>query len=152
MKCAHCGANLKLTDEYCPYCGRKNTQSSQHVKEKKYYEKDSTDTREKTIPDEILLKIWSVDEGINGVYEQEGTTLLLVPDVDTLFKLYENGIQLKRVSISRLPYEMGKEKIYDHVFVSGEERKKLGILLNHGIDLRIQMVPDSDAIYLKDIL
>ena len=30
-----------------PYCGRKNTQSSQHVKEKKYYEKDSTDTREK---------------------------------------------------------------------------------------------------------
>ena len=47
MKCAHCGANLKLTDEYCPYCGRKNTQSSQHVKEKKYYEKDSTDTREK---------------------------------------------------------------------------------------------------------
>ena len=36
MKCAHCGANLKLTDEYCPYCGRKNTQSSQHVKEKKY--------------------------------------------------------------------------------------------------------------------
>lgn len=27
--------------------GRKNTQSSQHVKEKKYYEKDSTDTREK---------------------------------------------------------------------------------------------------------
>ena len=47
MKCAQCGANLKLTDEYCPYCGRKNTQSSQHVKEKKYYEKDSTDTREK---------------------------------------------------------------------------------------------------------
>ena len=38
MKCAHCGANLKLTDEYCPYCGRKNTQSSQHVKEKKYAE------------------------------------------------------------------------------------------------------------------
>ena len=101
---------------------------------------------EKTIPDEILLKIWSVDEGTNGIY------LLLVPEVDTLFKLYENGIQLKRVSISRLPCEMGKEKIYDHVFVSGEERKKLGILLNHGIDLRIQMVPDSDAIYLKDVL
>ena len=80
----------------------------------------------KTIPDEILLKIWSVDEGINGVYEQEGTTLL--------------------------PCEMEKEKIYDHVFVSGEERKKLGILLNHGIDLQIQMVPDSDAIYLKDVL
>ena len=51
---------------------------------------------EKTIPDEILLKIWSVDEGTNGIYEQEGTTLLLVPDVDTLFKLYENGIQLKK--------------------------------------------------------
>ena len=95
---------------------------------------------EKTIPDEILLKIWSVDEGTNGIYEQEGTTLLLVPDVDTLFKLYENGIQLKRVSISRLPCEMGKEKIYDHVFVSGEERKKLGILLNHGIDLRIHII------------
>ena len=47
MKCAHCGANLKLTDEYCPYCGAKNTQSSQHVKEKKYYEKDSEDTRAK---------------------------------------------------------------------------------------------------------
>ena len=107
------------------------------------------------IPSSTLQIFSSISSGIvfsNRIYEQEGITLLLVPDVDTLFKLYENGIRLKRVSISRLPCEMGKEKIYDHVFVSREERKKLGILLNHGIDLRIQMVPDSDAIYLKDIL
>lgn len=46
---------------------------------------------EKTIPDEILLKIWSVDEGTMGFITGRNT-LLLVPDVDTLFKLYENGI------------------------------------------------------------
>ena len=69
MKCAHCGANLKLTDEYCPYCGRKNTQSSQHVKEKKYYDKVraafESEASKKFFQTDYLIRL--MDDHYNGL-------------------------------------------------------------------------------------
>lgn len=106
----------------------------------------------KTVPPEIQLSIWGVEEGIEKIYTENGKALILLQDIHSLFILFENGLQLKQVSISRLPCEAGKEKIYDHMFVSKEERRELGVLLNHGVEIKIQMVPDSEAIKLSNIL
>lgn len=106
----------------------------------------------KTVPEKIQLDIWGVRTGIERMYEESGKALILLQDIHSLFQLFQNGIQLKRVSISRLPCEAGKEKIHEQMFVSKEERKELGVLLNHGVDIQIQMVPDSESIRLRDIL
>ena len=106
----------------------------------------------KTVPPEIQLSIWGVEAGIEKIYAENGKALILLQDIHSLFILFENGIQLKQVSISRLPCEAGKEKICEHMFVSKEERRELGVLLNHGVEIKIQMVPDSEAIKLSNIL
>lgn len=106
----------------------------------------------KTVPPEIQLSIWGVEAGIEKIYAENGKAWILLQDIHSLFILFENGIQLKQVSISRLPCEAGKEKIYEHMFVSKEERRELGVLLNHGVEIKIQMVPDSEAIKLSNIL
>ena len=93
-----------------------------------------------------------MEAGIEKIYAENGKALILLQDIHSLFILFENGIQLKQVSISRLPCEAGKEKIYEHMFVSKEERRELGVLLNHGVEIKIQMVPDSEAIKLSNIL
>ena len=41
MKCEHCGAELGLLDQVCPYCGSINTESAAHQKEKEDYEERS---------------------------------------------------------------------------------------------------------------
>ena len=105
-----------------------------------------------TIPSDMKLDIWNLKAGIENIYKENGEALILLQDVNALYELFENGIQIKRVSISRLPCEQKKEKICEHVFVSMEERKKLGILLNRGVDIKIQPVPDSEAIDLRNLL
>ncbi|MBE5870699.1 MAG: hypothetical protein E7294_05520 [Lachnospiraceae bacterium] len=41
MKCEHCGAELGLLDQVCPYCGSTNTEAARHREEKEYYEERS---------------------------------------------------------------------------------------------------------------
>ncbi len=47
MKCSSCGAEIRLTDSKCPYCGRALTEVAGHRKDKKKYQKDSEETQKK---------------------------------------------------------------------------------------------------------
>lgn len=38
MKCEHCGGNLSLTAEKCPYCGQINEQAKKHINDMKRYQ------------------------------------------------------------------------------------------------------------------
>jgi len=46
MKCEHCGSNLDLETEVCPYCGTVNRQASKHVADMKKYNRQFTSTKE----------------------------------------------------------------------------------------------------------
>lgn len=105
-----------------------------------------------TIPPMYELSIWDLHAGVEHMFEAEGKALILLPDIRSLFFLFETGIRLKNVIIARLPYAKGKQKLCDHMFVSSEERKQIGILLNQGVSIRIQMVPDSDAKDLGELM
>ena len=37
MKCKKCGADLKLSDEVCPYCGAVNYAAKRHIRDRKFY-------------------------------------------------------------------------------------------------------------------
>ena len=45
MKCPHCGANLSLEDERCPYCGQINEQARIHVRDMKRYQGEFSRTQ-----------------------------------------------------------------------------------------------------------
>lgn len=44
MKCKKCGADLKLSDAVCPYCGTANKKVRRHITDKKFYTQDYQNT------------------------------------------------------------------------------------------------------------
>ena len=54
MKCKYCGANLQLTDAFCPYCGKPNPRAERYAKDKQYYEQDYAETSQK------VKRVWKL--------------------------------------------------------------------------------------------
>ena len=44
MKCKNVGADLKLSDEVCPYCGAVNYAAKRHIRDRKFYAQDYQST------------------------------------------------------------------------------------------------------------
>ena len=47
MKCINCGADVRLTDKVCPYCGRVIKENAGYRADMEYYKKDSARTKKK---------------------------------------------------------------------------------------------------------
>ena len=45
MKCPNCGANIRVRDEYCAWCGNQNTQSGRHVQILRRYREETDATK-----------------------------------------------------------------------------------------------------------
>lgn len=49
MKCKHCGANISLEDEKCPFCGQPNEMAAGHASDMKQYQQEFTQTKGKVL-------------------------------------------------------------------------------------------------------
>ena len=49
MKCEHCGNNLALEDEVCPYCGKENKLAKKHNRDMSKYEADYASVRNEVL-------------------------------------------------------------------------------------------------------
>ena len=49
MKCEHCGNNLGIEDEKCPYCGKENKFAWKHNKDMDRYEADYESVKEEVL-------------------------------------------------------------------------------------------------------
>lgn len=107
---------------------------------------------EMSLPAGIGLDIWGVDEGIEKLFNSSGNAFLLIKDILTIHRLFNQGVLLKDVHIGHLPYQAGKQKICEHMYLSGEECRVLGIMMNQGVNFWLQMVPDSEKRNLKEFL
>ena len=47
MKCINCGADVRLTDKVCPYCGRVIKENAGYRADMEYYKRDSAKTKKK---------------------------------------------------------------------------------------------------------
>lgn len=45
MKCVHCGSNLNIDDEFCPYCNQENKYAVKHRKDMKRFSEDYDHTK-----------------------------------------------------------------------------------------------------------
>jgi mannose/fructose/N-acetylgalactosamine-specific phosphotransferase system component IIB len=101
-------------------------------------------------PKDIGLSIHDVSTGnLTGTNLSENT-LLLFKDLTTFNKVRES-LRFHSVNIARLPFHPDKERLFENLYASQEEKAILMSLLDQGIDVFVQMVPDSEPIHLKDL-
>ena len=59
---------------------------------------------------------------------------------------------MDRVNVCRLPYGAGKMAIYQNLYISGEEEHILKRMIQDGVDVYVQTVPDNDEVHMRDLL
>ena len=84
MKCINCGADVRLTDKVCPYCGRVIKENAGYRADMEYYKRDSAKTKKKVR--EIL------SENIPIVISAIILVVLLIAD-GVLLYVQENAFQ-----------------------------------------------------------
>lgn len=109
---------------------------------------------QKSLPKGIRLDILGLTEGAEFLKEQtlEDAPLLLVREIAVLKKMEECGILFREINIARIPEWDGKDKICDKVYMDKEEIQIVRHFLEQGSQVYVQMVPDSEVIWLKNIL
>ena len=109
---------------------------------------------EKSLPKEYHLEIYSVldDDQYLETFEKKNNSLILVRNLITLQKIWEKNIKVNKINIARLPFKNGKEKIWENIYMSGEEKLFLKTVLESGSEVYVQIVPDSEKIMIKDVL
>lgn len=102
------------------------------------------------LPEEIDFEVFSCEAGIQYVKSHRDVRLLvLIQSIQVLEQLYLSDVRFKEITIGRLPYKKGRKKKYSNVYLTENEEKILKYFLNNGVEIVVQMVPDSDKYYLK---
>ena len=64
----------------------------------------------------------------------DANVLVLLRTLDTLWRIYEKGTEIKTVNICSLPFAPGKKELYENIYVSGHEEEIIKSLTEDGTD------------------
>ncbi|WP_417228989.1 PTS system mannose/fructose/N-acetylgalactosamine-transporter subunit IIB [Thermophilibacter sp.] len=105
-------------------------------------------------PKEIKTKVLSTADAIEQLTHDDGDgrILLLAKGPKTYCELMRGGVPLKEVCLGGLGFKPGREKLYQNITASAEERDALKELMNGGVSVYIQVVPNSERVDLANIL
>lgn len=105
---------------------------------------------QRSLPKECTLEVYGCSNGARFLKETEfkETPLILMKEISSLEKLEKEGILFEEVNIARMPYSVGKEEIYENIYMNPSEKEMVQYYLKKDISIYIQMVPDSEKVYL----
>ncbi len=108
----------------------------------------------RSVPKECAMEVYSCSEAGEELRGQEmkAEALMLVRDLPVLRYLEEEGIRFEEINIARMPYSTGRDKICDQIYMDKGEQDMIGNYLRKGSEVYVQMVPDSEKRWLKDLL
>lgn len=109
---------------------------------------------QRTLPKAYQLKVLKYEELAEFLEQKEfcSEPFILVREIADVKCLEENGVMFEEINIARMPYAAGKEKVSDSVYINQSEKDIIRYFLNKGSRVFVQMVPDSEIIYLDHIL
>lgn len=111
------------------------------------------DIMRRSLPKMCSMQVWDCKEAKEYIDMDQDleSALILVRRIDTLTCL-EQRVKFTEINIACMPFSEGKEKIYEHLYADRKEQKQLKQFVEEEIKVYIQMVPDSEKIWMKEIL
>ena len=106
------------------------------------------------VPKEFKGLCHTVDEAaayLTG--EDEGEEILLLVKIpDTIERLVNKGVELTELNAGGMGIRPGRERICRDIAVSAEEKEVFKRLLDKGIDVFVQRVPNDSAVKIGTLL
>ena len=96
------------------------------------------------LPEEIYFEIFDCQSGIEFIKQNDQQPILvLIRSLIVLEKMYSQELGFTEVMIGRIPFKNGRKKRCEDVYLTEEENLIIEELLRNGVEIAVQMVPDS---------
>ncbi|WP_144017239.1 PTS sugar transporter subunit IIB [Clostridioides difficile] len=102
-------------------------------------------------PKNIDLSILTVSESRRYFYNNQAddNVFVLIKNLDTANRMIEEGINIKKLIVGRIPTVIGKKKISQNVYINKKEFLLIDEFIKKNINVSIQMVPDEEEVELN---
>ncbi len=105
-------------------------------------------------PQGIKVRVFPVKKFANILKTNEikRRTMLLFTTSEDVLVAVEAGVPITSLNIGGMRYQEGREKISKSLSVTPAEKEAFKKLIEKGLDISIQMVPNDEEIKLKEVL
>ncbi len=88
---------------------------------------------------------------IEGKYEGENV-FVIVRNPKTLREVYDAGYKMETVNVGNMSSKFGSVQVRRSVGVTPEDVKEFKTLLDHGVKITAQMIPDDEIVDFAPII
>lgn len=105
-------------------------------------------------PSSFKIGIHTIADASNILKEEDTgeRVIILVKTPQTVEALMENGIEIKALNLGGIGATQGRKQLYRNISISEDEKSCFKRLLNRGVNVYVQIVPDSSPIDIKTLI
>jgi PTS system mannose-specific IIB component len=105
-------------------------------------------------PSNIKVDVFGINEASEVLKgESQGEKLvILVKTPSVVISLINAGVDIKSLNVGGMGAGVGRKKFYKNISVSQEEKEEFKGLVELGVNVSIQIVPDAKQIDVKKLL
>ncbi|RVU97202.1 PTS mannose/fructose/sorbose transporter subunit IIB [Coriobacteriales bacterium OH1046] len=108
---------------------------------------------ETAIPEDIAIGIFTKEEGAQFFSQGlDAPTILLVKGPGAILALVESGIDVGEVDVGGMGARQDRSQLYKNISISPDENSQLKQLLEHGLKVFIQVMPQDKPINIAEYL
>ena len=101
----------------------------------------------------INVSIYDIDGGVEFLKNTEKRNLLLLAKSPvTFYRMLQKGIEIGKINLGGMVAAKNRTKLYKNIAISEYERQILKKIMEMGVNIYIQIVPDEKAISLTSVL
>ena len=105
------------------------------------------------VPQNIKTEVTTVEKSVDVVSKiGDEKVIILAKTPAPYLNLIENGITLPKVNLGGMGSTMNRKTLYRNISASEEEIETFKKIMEHGVDVEIQMVTEDQAINLKKLI
>ncbi|MCH3965113.1 MAG: PTS sugar transporter subunit IIB [Clostridium sp.] len=106
------------------------------------------------VPPGVKLDVFDIESGAKFLMGEDNgdRIILLVKTPDTVYRLIQNGVHLKELIIGGMGANVKRKKLYKNISASDEEKDILKQVIQKGVDVRIQIIPEDNAVKVEKFL
>lgn len=108
---------------------------------------------EQAIPEDIGIGVFSKEDGAKFFSQPlEAPTMILVKVPETIEYLINHGIDIKDLDLGGMGAKDGRSTLYQYISTSHEEDQCFYRLLDKGMNVYVQIVPQNEKQPIKPLL
>lgn len=108
---------------------------------------------EQAIPEDIGIGVFNKEDGVKFFSQPlEAPTMILVKVPETIEYMVDHGIDIKEVDLGGMGAKEGRSTLFQYISTSKEEDECFKRLLDKGIDVYVQIVPQNEKQSIKPLI